>query len=422
MGQIEPTHQDHAHVKCAISATALAICGPAADPCGVAMNTARRMARIYLDWNATTPPHPAVLAAMHDAAARCWANPSSVHAPGREAHALVEAARDAVAALVGFDRSGVILAGGATEANNLALGAIFSEPLDGPAALVVSRVEHPSVREAAKMLERRGVVIAWVDPDPWGIIWPEAVADAIARAGALAPVRLVSVQAVNHETGTIHPIAEIADVAHAAGALLHSDAVQAVGRLPPETWTPADMVTLSAHKFRGPKGIGALAARPWVKLRPILGGGGQEGGVRPGTQDAATSAGLAVAADRARGGPLRYAAIAELRDRLQALLYHAGMAAGRLPVRNGEGPRAPHVFNLSWPGWRGIGLCAALDAAGVCVSSGSACAKGYEPSPVITAIAGPERAAGAVRVSLGEDTTIGEVNEAARRWALVIGA
>lgn len=387
---------------------------------GVALSP--RLARIYLDWNATTPPHPAVLAAMRDAGARCWANPSSVHGPGREARALVERARGAVAELVGFDRAGVVLTGGATEANNLALEAMFADPLEAPAALVVSRAEHPSVREAANMLERRGVAVAWAEPNPWGVITAAAVADAIARAALLAPVRLVSVQAVNHETGTIHPIAEIAEVAHAAGAPLHVDAVQAVGRLPVETWAPADMVSLSGHKFRGPKGIGALAARPWVQLRPILGGGGQEGGIRPGTQDAATCAGLAVAADRARGGPVRYAAIADLRDRLEALLYHAGNALGRAPVRNGDGARAPHVFNLSWPGWRGIDLCAALDAAGVCTSSGSACAKGYAPSPVIMAIAGPERAAGAVRVSLGEDTTIGEVDEAARRWAAVLHA
>jgi cysteine desulfurase len=358
---------------------------------------------------------------MRDAAP-VWANPSSVHAPGREARALVERARDAVAGLVGFNSAGVVLTGGATEANNIALAAPYEDPLTEPAALVVSRVEHPSVRRCAEMLGRRGVVVVWADPEPSGVVSGASVADAVGRASQFAPVRLVSVQAANHETGTIHPIPELAELAHSVGALLHVDAVQAVGRLPPSLWAPADVMTVSAHKIRGPKGIGALAARPWVQLRPIIGGGGQEGGSRPGTQDPAACLGFAVAADIARGGAARYAAIAPLRDRLEASVIAAGINAGMLAVRNGDGPRGPHVFNASWPGWRGIDLCAALDAVGVCVSSGSACAKGFEPSPVITAIAGTDRATGAVRVSLGEETTLADVDEAARRWALALQA
>jgi cysteine desulfurase len=231
----------------------------------------------------------------------------------------------------------------------------------------------------------------------------------------------VVLQAVNHETGVIQPVPEVAALARSRGVPLHVDAVQAVGRLPSSAWEGADLVAVAAHKIRGPKGIGALAARPWVQLRPILGGGGQEGGIRPGTQDATACAGLAVAADIARGSPARYAAIAPLRDRLEALLARICLDTyGAAPALNGTGPRAPHVFNASWPGWRGIDLCAALDAAGVCVSSGSACAKGFEPSPVIAAIAGVDRAAAAVRVSLGEETTVGDVDEAARRWAAVL--
>ncbi|WP_437960876.1 cysteine desulfurase family protein [Sorangium sp. So ce119] len=391
----------------------------------------RSVARvIYLDWNATTPPHPEVLAAMQAAAEVAWANPASVHGPGRRARAFIEQAREAVARLTGFDARDVTLTSGGTEANNLALWHAFGDETSGagaPAwgrlqgALVVSRIEHPSVARAAEALAGRGVEVAWVDPEPSGRVAPEALAAAIDRAAAVAPVRLVSLQAVNHETGVVQPVAEAAALAHARGARLHVDAVQAVGRLPPEAWAGADLVSVAAHKIRGPKGIGALAARPGIRLRPVLLGGAQERGLRPGTQDPIAAAGFAVAARRALDAPARYAALAPLRDRLEAELLDAGRAVGGAPVRNGEGARAPHVANLSWPGWRGDELCAALDLEGVAVSSGSACSAGTaEPSPVLTAMLGPERAASAVRFSIGEETTEADVVEAARRVARVL--
>ncbi|WP_437728754.1 cysteine desulfurase family protein [Sorangium sp. So ce861] len=395
---------------------------------------------IYLDWNATTPPHPEVLAAMQAAAEVAWANPASVHGPGRRARAFIEQAREAVARLTGFDARDVTLTSGGTEANNLALLHAFGDevgaagaPAAGagaagaPAAgrlhgaLVVSRIEHPSVTRAAEGLAGRGVHVAWVDPEPSGRVAPEAIAAAIDRAAAVAPVRLVILQAVNHETGVVQPVADAAAIVHARGARLHVDAVQAVGRLPAEAWAGADLVSVAAHKIRGPKGIGALAVRPGVRLRPVLLGGAQERGLRPGTQDPVAAAGFAVAARRALGAPARYAALAPLRDRLEAELTQVGRAAGASPVRNGEGARAPHVANLSWPGWRGDELCAALDLEGVAVSSGAACSAGTaEPSPVLTAMLGPERAASAVRFSIGEDTTEADVVEAARRVARVL--
>ncbi|XYI03220.1 cysteine desulfurase family protein [Sorangium sp. So ce1128] len=408
---------------------------------------------IYLDWNATTPPHPEVLAAMQAAAEVAWANPASVHGPGRRARAFIEQAREAVARLIGLDARDVTLTSGGTEANNLALWHAFGDEAPGagaasatsagasaadatsagagaagaPAsgrlqgALVVSRIEHPSVARAAEGLARRGVEVAWVDPEPSGRVAPEALAAALDRAAAVAPVRLVSLQAVNHETGVIQPIAEAAAIAHARGARLHVDAVQAVGRLPPEAWAGADLVSVAAHKIRGPKGIGALAVRPSVRLRPFLLGGAQERGLRPGTQDPLAAAGFAAAARRALDGPARYAALAPLRDRLEAALIEAGRAAGAAPIPNGEGARAPHITNLSWPGWRGDELCAALDLEGVAVSSGSACSAGTaEPSPVLTAMLGPGRAASAVRFSIGEETTEADVAEAVRRVARVL--
>lgn len=375
------------------------------------------MKPIYLDWNATTPPHPEVLAAMLRVWEQGWANPASVHGPGRRARAHVDQAREAVAALAGapFEARDVVLTSGGTEANNLALAHAFAAP---GGALVTSRIEHPSVVRAAEELALRGVVVVWAAPSPSGRVEAAAVAEAIDRAASSAEVRLVTLQAVNHETGVIQPVAEVATLVHARGALLHVDAVQALGRLDPEAWRGADLLALAAHKLRGPKGIGALVPRPGVALRPLLFGGAQERGLRPGTQDAAAAAGLAVAADRAAAGPRRYAAIVPLRDRLEAELLRLGP---RPPIRNGEGPRAPHVANLSWPGWRGDELCAALDLEGVAVSSGSACAAGTaEPSPVLWAMVGEARAASAVRVSLGEETTAADVDEALARWSRVV--
>jgi cysteine desulfurase len=374
---------------------------------------------VYLDWNATTPPHPSVVAAMADAWETGWANPASTHGPGRRARVHLERARDAVAALTGLDARDVILVSGGTEANNLALGLACGE---GGGALVASRIEHPSVVRAAEQLGERGVVVEWVAPSSSGRIEPEAVAEAMARGARRAPVSLVALAAVNHETGVIQPVAEVAELVHAAGAKLHVDAVQAAGRLGPDAWAGADLVAIAAHKIRGPKGIGALVTRPGLRLRPVLFGGAQERGLRPGTQDPVACAGFAAAAERALGTPARYVALASLRDRLEAELAVLGSRSGAPPLRNGDAPRAPHVSNLSWPGWRGDELCAALDLEGVSVSSGSACSAGTaEPSPVLQAMLGEARASSAVRVSLGEETTAEDVVEALTRWARVLG-
>lgn len=382
---------------------------------------------IYLDWNATAPPHPDVIEAVRQAAETSWANPASVHGPGRRARAHVEAAREAIGALVGYEPRDVTLTSGGTEANNLALGHAFSTTAAsaGLQALVVSRIEHPSVVRTAEALAARGVLVVWVEPHPSGIVEPEAVAEAIDRASRLAQVRLVSLQAVNHETGVVQPVARVAAIVRARGIPLHVDAVQAVGRLPPEAWEGADLLSIAAHKIRGPKGIGALATRPGVRLAPVLHGGAQERGLRPGTQDPAACAGFAVAASRASSAPARYAAVGVLRDQIEQELIEAGDAVhpggSARPLRNGEAPRAPHVSNLSWPGWLGPELCAALDLEGVAVSSGSACSAGTaDPSPVLRAMLGEERARSAVRVSLGEDSTPQEVREAICKWKRVL--
>ncbi|UQA56253.1 cysteine desulfurase family protein [Polyangium aurulentum] len=386
------------------------------------------MSVLYLDWNATTPPHPDVVAAMTRAASEVWGNPASVHGPGRRAKSLVEDAREAVAALVGLDARDAVLTSGGTEANNLALWHAFADCLppragrERRAALVVSRIEHPSVVRMAEHLGELGVVVAWVGPSPSGAVPVEAVAEALDWAAAQAEVRLVAMGAVNHETGVIQPVGAVAALCRARGVPLFVDAVQAVGKLAPSAWEGADLVSLAAHKIRGPKGIGALVTRPSVRLSRMLFGGSQERGLRPGTQDPVACAGLAVAAERARSGPARYEALGPLRDLLEGELLRAGEGAGVVPLRNGAGERAPHVLNMSWPGWRGDELCAALDLERVAVSSGSACSAGTaEPSPVLSAMVGEERALAAVRVSLGEETTVEDVREAASRWARVLG-
>jgi cysteine desulfurase len=363
------------------------------------------MPSAYLDWNATTPPHPQVVDAMNHAASLAWANPSSLHQMGRAAKALVEGAREALAALVECSPRDVVFTSGGTEANNLGLLRPFLRD-DGFAQglCVTSRLEHPSVTAVAELLERRGVQVVWLEVPASGRIEPEAVERALARAET-AP-RLVALSAVNHETGVVQPVAEVARIAERHRAELHVDAVQAVGRLSADAWRDADSVSIAAHKLRGPKGIGALAVRPGVAVRPVLRGGAQERGLRPGTLDPVAAAGFGVAARRALDGAARYERLAPIRNGLEERLIAIGTRLGRAPIVNGTAARAPHVSNLSWPGWSGDELVAALDLEGVCVSAGSACAAGTpEPSRVIAAMLGEERARSAVRVSLGEDTT-----------------
>ena len=234
----------------------------------------------------------------------------------------------------------------------------------------------------------------------------------------LAHHRVVAVAAANHETGVIQPLAEIAAVTHAAGARLHVDAVQAVGKLPPESWAGADTLALAAHKIRGPKGIGALIHRPDRAPKPLLLGGTQERGRRPGTVDPVAAAGFRVAIEWAAAALDERARLADLRDRFEAQLVALGA------IVNGAGvTRLGHVSNLGFPGHAGDELVAALDLLGIAVSSGSACSAGTtEPSKVITAMLGVERARRAVRVSLGDATTETDVARALAAFERVLRA
>jgi cysteine desulfurase len=236
--------------------------------------------RAYLDWNATAPPLEEALAAMVEAGRVAWANPASVHADGRRARRLVEDARAEVAALTGYDPRDVVLTSGGTEANNLALRSAFAERRGG--ALVLSRVEHPSVLRVADALAREGLAsLRWLPVGPGGVVAVEEVE----RALAAGDVALVALQAVNQETGALQPVADTIAACHARGVRVHVDAVQAYGRVTTEHLFGADTLAVASHKLRGPKGIGALVARPGARLSAYTFGGSQERGLRPGTVD-----------------------------------------------------------------------------------------------------------------------------------------
>ncbi len=377
------------------------------------------MARVYLDWNATTPPLPEALDAMREVASRTWANPSSIHADGRAARAVVEDARAAVAALTGADARDVLLTSGGTEANNLALRSAF----EGAERrwLITSRLEHPSVSRVAEALAHEGKArVRWLRVTPAGTVDLHDLEAALAEGGDA--VALVTVQALNHETGIAQPVRDVIALSHAAGARVHVDAVQAWGKVSTDSLADADTASLAAHKLRGPKGIGALVTRAGLRLVPLLLGGAQEKGLRPGTVDPALAAGLGIAARRAMGMPVQYARIATKRDALERALLALSSAGAGPRVVGDSRLRAPHVSTLVWPGWMGGELVAALDLEGLSVSSGAACSAGtVEPSPVIKAVMGEALAASSVRASLGEDTTDDDVARAIAIFTRVSG-
>lgn len=370
------------------------------------------MRRAYLDWNATSPPLPEVVEAMRNTSLSAWANPSSIHGDGRAARAVIEDARASIGALVGVDPRDVTFTSGGTEANNLAVRSLAA----AGGTLVTSRLEHPSITRVAEALEREGRArVRWLRVRETGTIDLEDL-DAALSAGS---VSVVTVQAVNHETGVVQPVAEVIARAHAASARVHVDAVQGWGKVAvPAGW---DTAAVGPHKMRGPKGIGALAARQGVRLDAVLLGGSQEKGLRPGTVDAALAAGFGVAARVAIDAPARWSKLAVLRDWIERELLSIESPHGHARIAGDPGARAPHISNLIWPGWVGAELVAALDLEGVSVSSGAACSAGtVEPSPVLRAMIGDTDATRGVRISIGDTTTEEEIAVAVRAFRAVL--
>jgi cysteine desulfurase len=370
------------------------------------------MRRVYLDWNATTPPLPAALDAMRAAHESAWGNPSSIHGHGRVARARVEDARAQVAELLGAEARDVVFTSGGTEANNLGLRSYFAAKTG---TLVLSALEHPSVLRVAEALEREGrAQLRWLKIRSDGTIDMEDLETALTSG---SPVVLVTLQTMNHETGVLQPVDEVIATAHARGAAVHVDAVQSTGKLE-RLGAMAESRAVAAHKLRGPKGIGALVTRPGLGIEPVLRGGSQERGIRPGTVDAALASGFGVAAAHALSGPARYASLRPQRDAFETALLRLCPSAQVL----GAAPRAPHVTALSFPGWAGAELVAALDLEGVSVSSGSACSAGtIEPSAAVAAMCGAEVAKGALRISMGDETTEDDLAFALAGFGRVLG-
>jgi cysteine desulfurase len=366
--------------------------------------------RVYLDWNATTP----LRAEARGAIARALdlaGNPSSVHAEGRRARQLVEEARATVAAAVGASARNVVFTSGGTEANALALTPGLCGPGGRPVErLAASAIEHASVLAGGRF---RPGVISKVRVTSSGVVDLDHLREALA-SGSPA---LVSIMAANNETGALQPIAAAAEIVHAAGGLLHVDAIQAIGKIPFNIKEiAADLVTLSAHKVGGPKGVGALVLSPDLTgPEPLLRGGGQELGRRAGTENLAGIAGFGAAVSAAMSGLGADAARLErLRNRLENGLKQT---PGAVIFAEGA-PRLPNTTLFTVPGLRAETAVIGFDLEGVAVSSGSACSSGkVQPSHVLEAMGfGPKLAGGAVRLSLGWSTSEADIDCCLKAW------
>jgi cysteine desulfurase len=371
--------------------------------------------RAYFDWNATAPLQPAARAARL-AALDAVGNASSVHGEGRAARGRLEAARRQVAALIGAQPAEVVFVSGATEANALALQADIT--VDGTKVprgrLFMSAVEHPSVLAGERFAAGQSELLP-VDGN--GLV------DVAALAAALAEAQrpLVSVMLANNETGVIQPIAEIAAIVHAVGGLLHVDAVQAAGRIPIDMRAlGADLMSLSSHKLGGPQGAGALIVRAGLNVTPVIRGGGQERGVRPGTENVAAIAGFGAAAEAVRGNLSANAArMSALRERIEAAITAATPDAVVFGV---SAPRLPNTTLVAVPGIKAETALIAFDLNGIAVSSGSACSSGKVAASHVLAAMGvePVLARGALRISLGPETSENEVESLLVAWKRVV--
>ncbi len=363
--------------------------------------------RIYLDYNASAPLHPAAADTMVRVLRDGPGNASSVHRDGQRVRALLDDARDRVAALVGGEPGEIVFTSGGTEADNLAIrGAAAAGRASGRDHIVISAIEHEAVLVTARALALDGWRLTIVPPGHDGIVEPGRLADAIDDRTAV-----VSLMLANNETGLIQPVAACAAAARDRGALVHTDAVQAAGKIPLDA--PAlgvDLLAITAHKFGGPVGAGALWVRRGVTLRQQMTGGRQERGRRAGTENAAAIAAMGAAAVEAAAFARDGAAqLAGRRDRFEGALL------GTVPASHRNGASAPRVCNttnLSFDGVEGESLVIALDLDGIAISTGSACSSGtLEPSHVLRAMAIPEaRVQGAVRFSLGPSTTDAELD------------
>jgi cysteine desulfurase len=374
--------------------------GPGLDP-----------AVVYLDYNATTPVDPRVVEAMLPYLSTHFGNPSSAHAYATAPARALGAARDRVAALIGAQPEQIVFTGSGSEANALAIrGAVLAADPTNPPHVITQATEHPAVLAACQALHREhGVRVTILPVDEHGLLDPARL-----QATFTPGTVLVSVMYANNETGTIQPIAELAAITHRHGALFHTDAAQAAGKIPLDVQAlDVDLLTVVGHKMYAPKGIAALYTRPGIGLRPLIGGGGQEHGLRAGTESVADAVALGAAADLAadelaHGRP---AQLQELRDRLHATVVE--QLPGRVGLNGHPLRRLPNTLNLSIAGTPGHQLLAACP--GLAASTGSACHAGlHQPSPVLTAMnLTADAALSAIRLSVGRWTTDADIEQAA---------
>lgn len=370
---------------------------------------------IYLDHNSTTPLLPEVARTLAECYAAGYANPASPHRPGREARRVLESARDDIARMLGADpnQDQVIFTSGGTESNNLALRGLAGRQRG---RIIVSAIEHPSVLGTAEYLGRLGFDLRHVRVSHDGVVDLDHFRQLLDR-----DTRIVSVMLGNNETGVLQPVADMATLCRQVNVPFHSDAVQVVGKLPVDFRALGiSAMSVSAHKFHGPLGVGVLVIGAGSHLEPVLYGGHQQQALRPGTESVPLAVGmlraLQIWQDEAENRSL---VLQSLRDRLEALLRHA---VPNVTINGANADRLPHTTNISFPGLDRQALLMALDQAGVACSTGSACASGStQPSPVLLAMGVPEPIVnGSLRISLGATTTLQDVDQAACRILQVV--
>ena len=364
---------------------------------------------IYLDYNSTTPVDRAVLDAMLPYFADNFGNASSIHSSGQRGRSAVDAARDSVAALIGAKTAEIVFTSGGTEADNLALFGSLAASNHSGKHIITTAIEHHAVLNAAQALEKQGIDVTYVPVGASGIVDPQDV-----RRALRPETILVSVMHANNELGTIQPIEEIGRIAAEADVYFHCDAVQSAGKLPLDVnRLGVDLLSISAHKIYGPKGVGALYVRAGTPLEPQFHGGHHERDRRPGTENVPGIVGFGKAAELARVRLATDSArIESLRDRLEEMLLNS-LASVR--VNGDRSRRVPNTTNLAFTAAGGEALVIALDLQGVACSTGAACSSGaVEPSHVLLAIGlSPDEARSSLRFSLGRTTTAAEIDRAA---------
>jgi cysteine desulfurase len=372
------------------------------------------MTRIYLDHNATSPLRAEAREAMVDLLGGAGGNASSVHGFGHSARMAIETAREEVARLIGARPEEVVLTAGGTESNNLAIYGAALRAAGTARRLVTSAIEHPSVLAVADDLEARGFEVVRVRPDRSGTIPVDAV-----LAAAIGGTALVSLMLANNETGSLQPVDEVGRELRRRGILFHCDAAQGPGKIEVDVERlQVDMLSIAAHKFGGPQGVGALYVRQGVVLHPYLRGGGQELNRRPGTENVAAIAGFGAAASAVRRSLHEEAAhMAGLRDLLEARVQALGAVVNSTLAR-----RVPNTSNLAFAGVTGEALVIALDLEGIAVSAGSACSAGtIRRSHVLEAMGLGEAAGSSIRVSLGPGSTTSDVETIVEKLAEILG-